>query len=150
MAKRIRMNDEQPKRGFRVADRRRFDSDGNMREESPAESVPTPEPAREEPVKRGSAPGGASGESRQKREQHPTDITFSSFVISLATQALMQLGELQPPDGVPLAVDRDGAKQTIDILSMIASKTGGNLDDQEQRLMDEVLHNLRVAFLRHG
>ena len=78
-----------------------------------------------------------------------SDINFSSFVISLATQALMQLGEIQPPDGMPIATDRDGARQTIDILSVIEYKTKGNLTEEEGKLMEEILHNLRLTYVKH-
>ena len=80
---------------------------------------------------------------------HPArEITFSSFAMSLATQALIQLGEMQAPQGLNLPVDRDAAKQTIDILTMLEEKTRGNLDQEESGLMEEILHNLRMSNVR--
>lgn len=76
------------------------------------------------------------------------EINFSSFVMSLATQALMQLGEIPPPPGVSLHVDVGAAQQSIDILTMLEQKTKGNLDQAEAQLLEEILHQLRVSFLR--
>ena len=85
-----------------------------------------------------------------KEEQAPPmqELNFSSFVVSLATQALMQLGEMPVPEGVNIPKDKDAAKQTIDILSILSHKTTGNLDDSEAKLMEEILHNLRMAFVK--
>lgn len=89
-------------------------------------------------------PVGAPGEGSDDEGE----INFSSFVVSLATQALMQLGEMPPPPGVELPVDPAGAKQTIDILAMLQSKTKGNLDGNEERLLNEILHNLKLSYVR--
>ena len=67
--------------------------------------------------------------------------------MSLGTQALIQLGEVQPPHGMAVEVDVDAAKQTIDILAMIEGKTQGNLDDSEQKLLEGMLHNLRLSYV---
>ncbi len=77
-----------------------------------------------------------------------TDMTFGSFVMSLATQALMQLGEMQPPPGMQMEKDIEAAKQTIDILNLLEVKTRGNLDAAEKQLMDKILTTLRMSFVR--
>jgi hypothetical protein len=77
-------------------------------------------------------------------------INFSSFVISLATQALMQLGEMPPPDGVALEPDIEAARQTIEILGLIEEKTKGNLEPEEVQLLSEVLHSVRICFVRRS
>jgi hypothetical protein len=76
------------------------------------------------------------------------EINFVSFVVSLATQALMQMGQMSPPPGVDLKKDKNGARQTIEILSMLEKKTRGNLEKEEASLIEEVLHNLRMSFLK--
>lgn len=76
------------------------------------------------------------------------DITFSNFVISLATQAMMQIGAIQPPPGMDISVNKDAAKQTISILEILKVKTEGNLDEEEKLLLEDILHNLRLSFLR--
>lgn len=77
-------------------------------------------------------------------------ITFDSFVASLATQALMQLGEIPVPPGIDVSRDRQAAKNTIDILTMLKRKTKGNLTDREIVRLDELLHNLRLKFVKRS
>lgn len=76
------------------------------------------------------------------------EINFSSFIISLATQAMMQLGETPAPDGVSIPVDTPMAKQTIDIISMLREKSKNNLDEFEEQLFEEVLHTLRMLYVK--
>ena len=125
--------------GFRIVDRRRFDSDGNAKgDAAPAEESRRPAERRSE----------ASGSQAQSQPPVQQEITFSSFVMSLATQALIQLGDMPPPQGLNLPVDREAAKQSIDILSMLEEKTRGNLDQEEGGLIEEILHNLRMSYIR--
>ena len=86
--------------------------------------------------------------AQQGDQKAPAAIDFVSFFMSLATQALMQLGEMEAPAGVAMTKDLDAAQQTIDILSMLQEKTRGNLSEQEDKLVEEVLHNLRMVFLK--
>ncbi len=75
-------------------------------------------------------------------------LDFSSFVISLATQALMQIGAVEPPPGVQVPIDSGAARQTIDILTMLQQRTKGNLDSAESQMLEEILHNLRMSFIK--
>jgi hypothetical protein len=70
-------------------------------------------------------------------------VTFSSFVVSLATSAMHALGE-GPGAG---KVDVPIARQSIDLLAVLAEKTKGNLDEQEQKLLDAVLYETRLKFV---
>jgi hypothetical protein len=83
----------------------------------------------------------------KKTIDNESTITFGTFIASLATQALMQLGQVPAPKGVDLPKDRGAAKQTIDLLSMLKDKTKGNLSAEEDRMLDELLHNLRLHFV---
>ena len=136
-------NDNNKPSGFKVMDRRRVDERGEDREGGADPS----------PMKHGPADGQAtrsavssSDEIEVREDAH--DVTFSSFLMSLATQALMQLGQLKPPPGIDLAIDPEAARQTIDIISMLQKKTIGNLDSEEQRLVDEIVHSLRLQFVQ--
>ena len=60
----------------------------------------------------------------------------------------MQLGVVAPPQGYDLPQDIHGAKHTIDLLQMLQDKTKGNLDAQEAALIEDILHNVRLAFVR--
>lgn len=76
-----------------------------------------------------------------------THINFGTFVASLATSALLYLGEQNPEDGTS-TVDLPLAKQSIEIIGMIREKTRGNLTDDEQSLVDELLYDLRLRFMQ--
>jgi len=75
-------------------------------------------------------------------------LSFSSFVISLATQGLMQMGQMQAPEGTGIQKDLEAAKQTIDLLGILDRKTNGNLDDDESKLMEQILHSLRISYVQ--
>lgn len=79
--------------------------------------------------------------------QENLSVDFSSFVISLATQAMMLLGEIENPETKERAVNTEAARQTIDILGMLEDKTRNNLSADEQKLLGDVLASLRMAFV---
>jgi hypothetical protein len=60
--------------------------------------------------------------------------------------ALMQLGLVHEQGGTPV-VDLIGARQTVDTLGMLADKTKGNLNTVEENLMQNVLYELRMAYV---
>lgn len=127
-------------KGFKVEDRRRFSSaTGEAREK--AEESPPPVESREQ--ERGEVHSeDASGSSEKMPE-----INFSTFVISLSTQALMNLGEVSNPLSGNVEIDIPVAKQMIDILGMLREKTRGNLDAGEEQLMEDILYDLRMRYV---
>ena len=70
-------------------------------------------------------------------------VSFSSFVTSLYVSALYHMG--QSPEKNP--PDRQLAQQTIDLLDVLESKTKGNLDEEEERHLQALLHDLRLRFV---
>jgi hypothetical protein len=74
------------------------------------------------------------------------EMNFDRLVQSLYMQALIQLGGATEP-GQPPQVDLLGARQTIDMLTVIAEKTKGNLSDEEEKLTQSALFELRMGFL---
>jgi hypothetical protein len=112
--------------GFTVTDRRIFaDDKGTARVEEPAA------PPHAEPDAAGGAP--------------PVD--FHTFVLSLGSSALLNLGELERPGSGGPQTDLPMAKHTIDILAMLQDKTKGNLLADEQRLLDSLLYDLRLRYV---
>jgi hypothetical protein len=77
---------------------------------------------------------------------HPPAMSFEQLVQSLYMTAIMQLGGATP-EGQQPQVDIMGARQSIDMLSVLAEKTKGNLTPDETRLLDSALFELRMAFL---
>jgi hypothetical protein len=126
-------------KGFTVQDRRRFSPEtGEARKDAPEESTGTASTA---------APGDQSAEAAPGSEQPLPEINFSAFVISLSTQALMHLGEIASPISGQVEVDVPVAKQMIDILGMLRDKTRGNLNASEDRLMEDILFDLRMKYV---
>lgn len=76
------------------------------------------------------------------------EVTFVSFVLSLNTTALFHLGELAHPESGQKSIDLELAKHTIDTLSMLADKTQGNLDGQENELLTKVVYELKMRFVK--
>jgi hypothetical protein len=77
-------------------------------------------------------------------------LDFSTFVLSLGTSALVQMGEAPAPDGGRIEKDLQGARQTIDILAVLEEKTAGNLSEQEASLLRNLLTDLRLRYMRAG
>lgn len=73
------------------------------------------------------------------------DIDFNTLVLSLSTSALMHLGKL--PDAEDVTVSLAHAKQSIDCIALLENKTQGNLTGEEERLISEVLYDLRLRFV---
>lgn len=74
------------------------------------------------------------------------EMSYERLVQSLYMQALFQLGGASEPGQTP-QVDLLGARQTIDMLTVIADKTTGNLSDDEAKLTQSALFELRMGFL---
>lgn len=119
------MGDEREDPGFTVVDKR------GSRDEPPEEATP-PEP---EP-----APGAAGG-ALPKPE-------FGTFLLSLGTSAFYHMGLVQDPEtGQPAPPNLPVARQTIDTLELLQEKTRGNLDDDESKLLQNLLTELRMRFI---
>ncbi|MBL8620640.1 MAG: DUF1844 domain-containing protein [Myxococcales bacterium] len=74
-------------------------------------------------------------------------IDFSTHVLSLASSAMIALGRMPAPGGETLSPDLDTARHLIDVLGMLEQKTRGNLDESEQKLLQSLIYDLRVAFV---
>jgi hypothetical protein len=78
--------------------------------------------------------------------EHMPEMTFERVIQSLYMQALLQLGGAAQPGQQP-QVDLLGARQTIDMLDILAEKTKGNLTEGESKLVETALFELRMGFL---
>ena len=125
-------------RGFVVIDRR-------GRSEEPAgearASGAGAEPPREPPPRPADAP--CPGPDRELPR-----IDFATFVLSLSTSALHHLGLVADPEtNQPAPVNKLFARQTIDTLELLQEKTRGNLDAEEERLLEGLLYELRMRYV---
>lgn len=75
------------------------------------------------------------------------EVTFSAFIISLASSALVGLGEAPDPATGNPGRDMGLARHNIDTLEMLRQKTQGNLNPDEEKLLTSVLCELRLKFV---
>ena len=79
----------------------------------------------------------------------PRPLDFSTFLLSLGTSTLVQLGEApDPSSGQDLPTDLAAARQTIDLLGILDKKTQGNLEESEKNLLNNLLRDLRMRYLQ--
>ena len=105
----------------------------------------------DEGVKPDAAAKKPAAEPAAKTTEEPKgkapEITFSTFVLSLSSSAAMSLGGYQDPVSGHVPKNLELAKQSIDILGMLAEKTKGNLDPEEEKLLDSALYELRMRYV---
>jgi hypothetical protein len=78
-------------------------------------------------------------------------IDFYTFVLSIGSSVLVHLGDAPHPEtGKPMEKNLPLAQQSIEILSMLESKTRGNLTDEEARLLDQLLLDLKLRYVERS
>jgi hypothetical protein len=76
-------------------------------------------------------------------------LTFTAFVLSLASTAAIHFGDLaDPASGRASEPNLEGATRMIEILSLLEQKTRGNLNAEEREILNQVLYELRVRFVQ--
>ena len=152
---------------FVVSDRRKFTDEGELRSDvrdevtSAPSSVQTGTIDRDQPPE---PPSDAEQEAQRKEyrasgkklddmlaagghgKAEDFEMTFERLVHSLYVSALFQLGVMHPEGETPRP-DIIAARQTIDTLGVLKDKTKGNLNSAEENILQNVLFELRMAFL---
>jgi uncharacterized protein DUF1844 len=125
--------------GFKVADRRLFTEEGDLRDDVARES--TKERAFDDTL--------AGSDSQKSAQSEPgVPMTFQTLVFSLSTTAMLQLGFLSNPETGKREKNLPAAKQTIDILQILQEKTKGNLTSEESQLLEASLYDLKMTYLK--
>lgn len=104
---------------------------------------------------------GPEGEEDERNRKHQAgdtedweqsnvfnELGFSTFILSLSTSALVHLAELPDPITSEKKVNLALAKQTIAIIEMLQEKTKGNLTEEEDQLIEDLLYDLRVKYVQ--
>jgi hypothetical protein len=139
---------EETQSGFKVTDRRLFNSDGSMREDA---QIPEPPPAIEPTAQ----PNLSAAPELIPEDQFPADeedvmpeqTMFTDFVMNIASSAFIYLGLVEHPATGRRQVDMMAAKETIDLLMLLREKTNNNLSRGEERFFDELLADLKTQFV---
>jgi hypothetical protein len=74
-------------------------------------------------------------------------LSFSAFILGLASTCLIHLGVTPNPENGEIAVDLAQARQAIDALDMLRAKTAGNLTQDEEQLFVSILTDLRMRYV---
>ena len=76
------------------------------------------------------------------------EVNFVTFLLSVSTSALIQLGEIEDPATKQPVKNLPLAKQTIDLIGMLQEKTKGNLTPDEEKLLENILYDLRMRYVK--
>ena len=122
-------------KGFVIKDKRSLDEKGELREKASADKAEKEKPKTEAP--------------KEEEGTFPLpEVNFNSLVFSLSSSALLNIGEIADPQTGEKKTDLPLAKHAIDTIAMLKEKTQGNLTEEEQKLMDSVLTDLRWRYVK--
>ena len=130
------------KKDFIIKDKRMFAEEDKDQETKEEAAEPSEEKAEERKSEAAAAP-----------EEEPTDfqlpkINFATFIFSLNSSVLLQLGLIDDPATGKKTKNLPLAKQTIDILGMLEEKTRGNLTKDEETMLKNILYDLRMIYVK--
>ena len=136
------MNEEKEEKGFIIKDRRMFSGDN----QEPTEAAEKKQHS-EDKEETTAADATTTTEEPFEESQLP-EINFATFIFSLNSSALVHLGMIEDPATRKKVKSLPLAKQTIDILGMLEEKTQGNLSTDEENLLKNILHDLRLMYVK--
>lgn len=158
----IGRDDDSEEVTFKVADRRKFNADGSVREgvvieneaggnasvterASDIEPEPIATEAKESLAENADEPEIFDTEDEIPGADDPA--SFVNFLSTLATNAAAALGAIPHPATGQRSLDLETGKYWLDVLGMIKDKTSGNLHPQEMKLLDGILADLRMQYV---
>lgn len=136
------MGDETHDKDFIIKDKRTFDKSGEIRQKE-EKKTDQAEQALEDKDE-----SESESDSESEEKNFLPEMNFSSFVFSLSTSAMYHFGDFPDPVSQKTEKNLSAAKQTIDILGMLKEKTEGNLNDNEKELLDGMLFELRMRYVK--
>lgn len=130
---------EEEKKSFVVKDRRVFSESGEARAVEEPAAKPTAGPS--------AAPVEAPADQAEAEAAYMPEVNFANFIISLSSTALFHFGEFQDP-AQKAEKNLPAAKDIIDTLVMLKNKTSGNLDEREKNILEGVLYELQMRYVK--
>ncbi len=143
----------QSEKPFSVSDRRHFTPDGRPREDETAAQRPSEDAAAtgsvpEEPRASRAAAGASDEPSQPSRPAGPAD--FGEFLLSLGAQAGMLLSDAAQQASGEAGNALDGVRSIVSILEMLRDKTAGRRTPEEERILESLLFELRMAYVERS
>ena len=86
-------------------------------------------------------------DSSKENEAESFQIDFSTFIMSLTSSAFYHLGDMPDPSTGKKEVNLPAVQQTIDMLIMLREKTKGNLKEDEEKLVEQLIYELQVKYV---
>ncbi|MFN8003455.1 MAG: DUF1844 domain-containing protein [Acidobacteriota bacterium] len=139
--------------GFKVTDRRLFNSDGSLRDDADiSEPAPAPIVTPEPPAAVSAAAPAPPVPEPIPEPLDDDDVAheqtmFTEFLMGIASSAFVYLGLVEHPATGRRQVDLMAAKESIDMLVMLREKTKGNLTRGEDRFFEDLLADLQMQFV---
>ena len=125
-----------PEEGFKVTDRRRRDED-----QPPPRGEPTPDPS--------SVSGGVAEDRSAVAPAGPVaERNLGGLFMMLATEAVIALGDAPDPVTGQRGRELPHAAEVIDLLLLLREKTEGNRTSEETQVLDELLYDLQLRYVR--
>ena len=156
----IGKDDNQEEVSFKVADRRKFNADGSVKDGVTLDAAPPPKveekAADQAPAATDEKDKAADAPAADTQEHGPEDdipgaedpASFVNFLSTLVTNAAAALGAVPHPATGKRSLDLETGKYWLDVLGMLKDKTEGNLHPQESRLLEALLGDLRMQYVQ--
>jgi hypothetical protein len=128
------MPDKEGEKSFKVIDKRKMSETEEIKEAKNTEEAQPAEKAYE-------------NTEETAADMPDFEADFATFVYSLNTQALLFMGKIPNPISKKYEKDLGTAKYLIDTIDMLSKKTKGNLDENEAKLIENILYDLRMAYI---
>jgi hypothetical protein len=129
---------ESDEKGYKVTDRRYLHMSDEEKAKVKEEEETVREKAKEE----------YQEAARETAESPLPEINFAAFLISLSSSAFVHLGDMPDPVSGETKKNLPLAKQTIDLLGLLREKTRNNLLEDEEKLFDHLLYDLRMRYIK--
>jgi hypothetical protein len=127
---------EEEEKGFVIKDRRSFDEQGELKRTDTSEEKAVKKEPEEKPPKDDTSSSPLP------------EVNFSSLILSLSSTAFLHLGEIPDPSTGKKTKDLALAKHVIDTIGMLKEKTAGNLTREEKQLIENILTELRLRYVK--
>ena len=85
--------------------------------------------------------------AKEQADSTPFKIDFSTFIMSLTSSAFYHLGDIADPETGKTETNLPAVQQTIDMLIMLKEKTQGNLNEEEGKLLEQLIYELQMKFV---
>ena len=86
--------------------------------------------------------------TKEQAASQPFKIDFSTFIMSLTSSAFYHLGDIADPETGKTETNLPAVQQTIEMLIMLKEKTEGNLSEEEGKLLEQLIYELQMKFMK--